>query len=67
MSTKEKLLTTAEVAKKLRCGIPTVRRYIRERKFKDIVFFGKQFLISQDSVDAFLERHDPRNPESRIT
>jgi len=52
---KDKLLTTTEVANILRCGVPSVRYYIKTRKFKQVIFVGKQFLIHESSVDEFIE------------
>ncbi len=63
---KDKLLTTAEVAEVLRCGVPTIRMYIRKGKFKRVVFIGKQFLIYESSVEDFLKNHDPINFKVRI-
>ena len=63
---KDKLLTTAEVAKVLRCGVTTVRMYIRKGKFKRLVFIGKQFLIYESSVEEFLKNHDPMDFKVRI-
>ena len=60
------LFTTAEVAKRLKCGIPTVRRYIKKGKFKRVVFVGKQFLVYESSVEEFLRKSDPMNPKMRI-
>ncbi len=63
---KDKLLTTAEVAEILRCGIETVRTYIKKGKFKRLVFIGKQYLVYESSVEEFLENHDPMNFKVRI-
>jgi len=63
---QEKLLTTKEVAEILRCGVPTVRSYIKKGKFKRLVFVSKQFLIYQSSVEEFLENHDPMNFKVRV-
>ena len=63
---QDNLFTTAEVAKRLKCSIPTVRMYIKKGKFKRVAFVGKQFLIYQSSVEEFLENHDPMNPKMRI-
>jgi excisionase family DNA binding protein len=66
MAMQEKLLTTKEVAEILRCGIPSVRLYIKKGKFKRLVFIGKQFLIYESSVEEFLKNHDPMDPKIRI-
>ena len=63
---QDNLLTTAEVAKRLKCGIPTIRRYIKKGKFKRVVFVGKQFLVYESSIEEFLRTHDPMNPKMRI-
>lgn len=63
---QEKLLTTKEVAEVLRCGVTTVRMYIRKGKFKRVVFVGKQFLIYESSIEEFLKNHDPTNFKMRI-
>ena len=63
---QDKLLTTKEVAEILRCGVPSVRRYIKKGKFKRLVFIGKQFLVYESSVEEFLENHDPMNFKTRI-
>ena len=66
MIMKDKLLTTAEVANILRCGVPSVRKYIRERKFKRLVYVGKQFLIYESSLEEFLRNSNPMNNKIRI-
>jgi len=63
---QDNLFTTAEVAKRLKCCVPTVRRYIKKRKFKRVVFVGKQFLVYESSVEEFLRNSDPMNPKMRI-
>lgn len=63
---QDNLFTTAEVAKRLKCGIPTVRKYIRKGKFKRVVFVGKQFLVYESSIEEFLRRHDPMDLKMRI-
>jgi len=63
---QDNLFTTAEVAKRLKCGVPTVRRYIKKGKFKRVAFVGKQFLVYESSIEEFLKRHDPRNSKMRI-
>ena len=55
---KDKLLTTAEVAELLRCGVPTIRRYIRCGKIKNCIWRGKQFLIPERSLEEYLERYN---------
>jgi len=63
---QDNLFTTAEVAKRLKCGVPTVRKYIKNRKFKRVVFVGKQFLVYESSIDEFLRNRDPMNSKMRI-
>jgi len=63
---QDSLLTTAQVARILKCCIPTVRTYIREGKFSQVYFIGKGFLVSQNAVDEFLNNHNPDNPKARI-
>ena len=55
---QENLFTTAEIAKRLRCGIPTVRRYIKKGKFKRVAFVGKQFLVYESSIEEFIRSSD---------
>ena len=55
---QDKLLTTAEVAEVLRCGVPTIRRYIKTRKFKNCIWVGKQFLIPQSDLEEFIENNN---------
>lgn len=55
---KDKLLTTAEVAEILRCGVPSVRKYIRKGKFKKCIWVGKQFLIPESDVEEFIENNN---------
>jgi len=54
---QDNLFTMAEVAKMLRCGVPTIRRYIKKGKFKRVVFVDKQFLIYESSLEEFLRNH----------
>lgn len=63
---QDNLFTTAEVAKRLKCGIPTVRMYIKKGKFKRVAFVGKQFLVYESSIEEFLRNSDPMNPKMRI-
>jgi len=63
---QDNLLTTAEVAKRLKCGVSTVRRYIKKGKFKRVAFVGKQFLVYESSMEEFLRSSDPMNPKMRI-
>ena len=66
LAMQDKLLTTKEVAEILRCGVETVRLYIKKGKFKRVTFVGKQFLIYESSVEEFLKNHDPMNFKVRI-
>jgi len=63
---KDKLLTTTEVANILRCGVPSVRKYIKRGKFKRLAFIGKQFLIYESSLEEFLKNSDPMNTKIKI-
>ena len=54
MRTNEKLYTTNEVAKILRCHSQTIRRKIRQRKIKAI-FSGKNFLIKEEWLQNYLD------------
>jgi len=54
MRTNEKLYTTNEVAKILRCHPQTIRRKIRQRKIKAI-FSGKNFLIKEEWLQNYLD------------
>jgi len=54
---QDNLFTMTEIAKILRCTIPTVRRYIKKGKFKRVVFVDKQFLIYESSLEEFLRNH----------
>jgi len=63
---QDNLFTTAEVAERLKCDVATVRMFIKKRKFKRVVFVGKQFLIYESSVEEFLRNSDPMNPKMRI-
>jgi len=63
---QDNLFTTAEVAKRLKCDVATIRMFIKKRKFKRVVFVGKQFLIYESSVEEFLRKSDPMNPKMRI-
>jgi len=55
---KDKLHTTAEVAEILRCGVPSVRLYIKTRKIKKCIWVGKQFLIPESALDEFIENNN---------
>ena len=63
---QDNLFTTAEVAKRLKCGVSTVRRYIKKGKFKRVAFVGKQFLVYESSLEEFLRNSDPLNSKMRI-
>lgn len=63
---RDKLLTTAQVARILNCSIGTVLLYIREGRFSQFYFIGKGFLVSEKAVDEFLNDHNPDNPKARI-
>lgn len=54
-----KLYTTEEVSAILRCHIDTIRRYIREGKFKDYIMSGKQYLIPYESLEKYLDQNCP--------
>jgi len=54
---QDNLFTMAEVAKIIRCTVPTVRRYIKKGKFKRVVFVDKQFLVYESSIEEFLRNH----------
>lgn len=47
------LLTLPEVAKRLRCTVPTVRDYVRKRRLKAIKV-GRQYLVDPFQVEVFL-------------
>lgn len=51
--------TVKKVAKFLHKDVATIRRYIREGKFPGTVFFGKEYLIPQDSLFDFLHQYCP--------
>ena len=51
--------TVKKVAKFLHKDVATIRRYIREGKFPGAVFFGKEYLIPENSLVDFLHKHCP--------
>jgi excisionase family DNA binding protein len=51
--------TTRQVAKFLHKDIHTIRRYVREGKFPGTVYFGKSYLIPENSLVKFLHNHCP--------
>ena len=51
--------TVKKVAKFLHKDVATIRRYIREGKFPETVFFGNEYLIPQGSLVDFLHKHCP--------
>ena len=51
--------TTRQVAKFLHKDVATIRRYIHLNKFPGTVFFGKEYLIPQNSLVEFLHQHCP--------
>ena len=60
MNIPVKFYTTEEVAAILRCDIATIRRYIKEGKFKGHIRSGKQYLIPQESLEKYIDEHDPQ-------
>ncbi len=51
--------TTRQVAKILHKDVRTIRCYIHEGKFPGTVFFGKEYLIPENSLVEFLHQHCP--------
>lgn len=51
--------TTRQVAKILHKDIATIRHYIHDGKFPGTKFLGKDYLISEDSLVEFLNKHCP--------
>ena len=50
---ESKLLTTREVGQQLRCGEPTVRRLIRQRRLRALRV-GKRLLVRETELKAYL-------------
>jgi len=50
--------TTRQVASILHCDVYTIRRYIKESKFNGCILSGKQYLIPQDSLVEYLNKHN---------
>ncbi|MBA7699411.1 hypothetical protein ES703_108106 [subsurface metagenome] len=59
MITEINYYTVKQVSKFLHKDVATIRRYIHEGKFPGTVFFGKEYLIPQDSLVDFLQQHCP--------
>lgn len=51
--------TVKQIAKILHKDVVTIRRYIHDGKFPETKFLGKDYLISQESLTEFLNKHSP--------
>ena len=54
--TEERFLTVPEAAERLRVGVPTIRRWLREGKMKGEMIGGKKsgYRISGEEVERIL-------------
>ncbi len=54
---KEELYTIPEVAKILKIGLRTLRRYLRRRLIRKVVLPGNDHRIRKSDLDKFIDEH----------